>query len=191
VDIHPTGPKTPGSRAHGTQNRYRFSAPRARRGPGTAATTRRARSRRFPTVPAATAMFAAGQVAHGQQVGVDAVDQRRCRGEVHGPDGAGPYPQGSMKGFSVVSLHRFPLSQALPGARTSPVLFRRRGYPCIRREGVAELPHAAVFARFFRWIPSGICPRMPTSMPVDPGKWWFTGEGPAATRSSPEGRPER
>jgi hypothetical protein len=33
------------------------------------------------------------------------------------PGGIG-YPQGSTKGFSVVSLHRFPLSQALPGART-------------------------------------------------------------------------
>src|SRR5207244_8451605 len=33
------------------------------------------------------------------------------------------YPQDSMKGFSVVSLHRFPLSQAWPGARTSSVYF--------------------------------------------------------------------
>ena len=36
------------------------------------------------------------------------------------PGGIG-YPLGSMKGFSVVSLHRFPLSQALPGARTLPL----------------------------------------------------------------------
>ena len=39
------------------------------------------------------------------------------------------YPQGSMKGFSAVSLHRFPLSQALPGARTFSVLFRRPALP--------------------------------------------------------------
>jgi hypothetical protein len=42
------------------------------------------------------------------------------------PGGIG-CPQSSMKGFSVVSLHRFPLSQALPGARTFSVLLGSRG----------------------------------------------------------------
>jgi hypothetical protein len=54
------------------------------------------------------------------------------------PGGIG-CPQGSMKGFSVVSLHRFPLSQALPGARTQ--LFSLDTWPLLpvlQARGAAE-----------------------------------------------------
>ena len=87
-------------------------------------------------------LLAAGQVAHRQEVGIQAIDGLGRFAEVHGPDGAGTVPVEAVRALLVT----LPPDAAVALERSSSSATRHRG------EAVAQGGHAGGGAEFIQHL---------------------------------------